>query len=145
MALCIHFRSGKLQKSQNCCTLVHILIFDVIQNHCTSDQEDMSSNPQWDRLTRNGKPRSQVFYTGDPNVICLTWHICLSSYNTRNLVQHTYCTVRSTRLGSHPTSLISTINTPLTRYWRELCREACRDPDNLNRPASSLADRFTPD
>jgi hypothetical protein len=35
-------------------------------------------------------------------------------------------------------------NTAL-RYWRELCTEACRDRDNLDRLASLFLERLTPD
>jgi hypothetical protein len=42
---------------------------------------------------------------------------------------------------------LSNFDTPLLGYRRELCREAeaRRDPDNLNRLASSSAIRHTPD
>ncbi len=56
--------------------------------------------------------------------------------NRQQLTGHRYKT--HTRHSSN-TLFYSTISTPVTGHWRELWREACRDPDNLNRLASSLA------
>ncbi len=50
----------------------------------------------------------------------------------------------SARHGSHNTTLLPTTGTLLTGNRRELCREAGRDPDNLNRLGSSLVERLTP-
>ncbi len=43
------------------------------------------------------------------------------------------------------TILLSTMSTPLTGYWRGLCRKVCRDPDNFNRLASSSVECLSPD
>jgi hypothetical protein len=83
----------------------------------------MRSNPRQDRILASqlGNPWGHIFYIGDPDVICLAPHICLSAHT------HTHT------LRRHNTSLL------------ELCREASRDPDNLSRLASSLVEHLTPD
>jgi hypothetical protein len=113
----------------------------------------MNLNKWWTVLgnpANNGIP----FYTGDPNMICLAWYVCLSSCVILAIVSNRHPLWRAYRYhslplccshsshGSHKTSLPPSISTP--GYWRELCVEACQDPDNINRLASSLVERHTP-
>ncbi len=59
-------------------------------------------------------------------------------YDTHNLAQHTHSSHSHWR--GEPIGLpwyCSHIHT-YTCHWRELCREACRDPNNLNGLVSSL-------
>ncbi len=106
-------------------------------------------------LCETGRLWGQVFHNGDPDLICFVWHNYLSMCdNTGNLAPtHTHaannlqttschhltdhCFTMHTRHSSN-TLLYHTISTPSTGYRRELCREACRDPENLNWLTSSL-------
>ncbi len=124
------------KKSKLLCPCTHIYI-DVIQNHCTSDQEDMSSNSQWDKLTRSGKPRSQVFYTGDPHTsACLVTSTTLATHIL-------YCTQYTPRQPPHFFNLHYqyTSNKVLEgALYRSLPRSRQFKP-----AASSLVNRLTPD
>jgi hypothetical protein len=53
------------------------------------------------------------------------------------LHKHTQLHTHAMSVGSK-TLLYTTIKTPLSRYSKELCREVCQDPGNLNWLASSL-------
>jgi hypothetical protein len=69
------------------------------------------------------------------------WKLGLRPRNSQKGI-HKWDFCCSARHGSHNTTLLPTIGTPLTGYRRELCREAGRDPDNLNRVGSSLVERL---
>ncbi len=53
----------------------------------TTDQEDMNSNPRRAKtlVSLLGNPWGQIFYIGDPDVICLAQHICLVCSHTHTL------------------------------------------------------------
>ncbi len=95
--------------------------------HLTPYQEDIGSNTWLDRQL------SELHWWSWRDMSC-----CPTYPNIwRNIHIHGEPSTHCSRHNSHNTSLFLTFWTPISVYWRELCREACRDTGKLNRLASS--------
>ncbi len=100
-----------------------------------------------------------MVYTGDPDVICLVWHNCLSSCVTLQLSTNTHSQQQFAWLsdslaaikgwvwltGCHEVANVTHwppihkhTDATTAKNWRELCRGAPWDPDNLKWLASTL-------
>ncbi len=89
-------------------------------------------------------PWGQVFYSGDSNMICIFWCWTQSVLlrKARSLARRWrthYCLADTFAPQIRLPNASSLNKAPVPkRYWRELCRETYRNPDNLNQPASPL-------
>jgi hypothetical protein len=101
----------------------------------------MSLSLRWDNYTwwKVEDPWGSGFYTVTSKwyVPCLTNNVCQAAYKIRSLAR--YCMADSL-VRSHGICDFSKPNPCALskKCWRELCREGCQDPDNLNRLASSF-------
>jgi hypothetical protein len=73
------------------------------------------SRTDFGALTKSGKPWGQLFYTGDPVVICLVGLNCLSLHNTHNLAQNTH-----TCSNNLPTNHWSPLRAATAIHWPTL-------------------------